>query len=386
MRQLPSDFYNDRKFGTEEISNNSKKQLIGLGYENWLGVQQSQGGYNAPISHYHPSTVKEFLIYYRESEQKKWDIARYGSKNQVSEFGFLGQGYEADDGNTLAKNNILSGFVNYTNSNIKEFNNTQLESFISRVYADKNRTFNDVNKDTSHRVSLPLRVSYGLLSIILSPFSFLSKGNEENGPLREAPIASRDTQSFKRTQSMPGGFNYKSHSHPGAGSGKRKRSNPDQDPAQKYPRITRSNSDSYFEAYISGNRSKIAAAEDLRRLHHKQEEERREAERKEREETKQKAEQQRKSRPLPRASTFPSQSPGQIRNSLFNPDGSLKSAHKSQCSSLTRNPPSIPPASNQSPRIKSASKKPGSNPGKPLNAKQAISRAAGNGTTPSGRY
>ena len=365
MSQVPSDFYNDRKFGTEEISNNSKKQLIGLGYENWLGVQQSQGGYNAPISHYHPSTVKEFLIYYRESEQKKWDIARYGSKNQVSEFGFLGQGYEADDGNTLAKNNILSGFVNYTNSNIKEFNNTQLESFISRVYADKNRTFNDVNKDTSHRVSLPLRVSYGLLSIILSPFSFLSKGNEENGPLREAPIASRDTQSFKRTQSMPGGFNYKSHSHPGAGSGKRKRSNPDQDPAQKYLRITRSNSDSYFQAYESRDKKQLERAEDLRRLHHEQEEERREAERRKMEEkTKQKAEKQGKSRPLPPASNLPSQSTSQIQKSLFGSDGRLQRASTMQSSPLSR-------INSQQPRRNGGV--PGSAPGQPLNARQANS-------------
>jgi hypothetical protein len=258
------DYFNDTQLATETISHESKLKLIALGYENWLREQQSQGSYNAPISHYHPSTVKEFLIDYRVSEQKKWNKARFGSKNQVSEFRFRSQGYEADDGNTLAKYYILSAFESYSDQDIKNLQDKPLESFISRVYADKNRTFNDVNKIfndvnkvDSHRE--------GLLKKFLSKISHFFQTREINsGPLKEAPRASKDPQSLGRARSMPESVKHQSTDRPGAGSGKRKRSNPDQDPAQKYPRITTSKSDSYFEAYISGNRSKIAAAEDAR--------------------------------------------------------------------------------------------------------------------------
>ena len=309
MSQRPLDYFNDTQLATETISHESKQKLIGLSYEGWLKEEQRKGLYNAPISHYHPSTVKEFLIYYRVSEQEKWNIARFGPKNQVSEFRFQSQGYEASDGSTYAKYNILSAFVNYTNSDIKGFNNTKLESFISEVYEDKNRTFNDVNKVDSHRE--------GLLKKFLSKISHFFQTREINsGPLRQAPRASQDAQSLGRTQSMPGSVKHQSTDRLGAGLGKRKRNNQDPDPAQKYPRITRSaGSLSYLEVYTSGNRSQIAAAEDARFEANKKFQETKEAERKKREETKQKAEQQGKSRPLPRASTFPSQSPGQIRNS-----------------------------------------------------------------------
>ena len=124
----------------------------------------------------------------------------------------------------------------------------------------------------------------------------------------------------------------------------------------------------YQEGYKSGNKGDTS----LRFERQKQEEERQNAEKIIKEEkAKQKAE---KPRQPQRASSLPSQRASQIHNPLFGPDGGLKKASTMQSSPFTRKPPSIPPASNQSPRIKSASQKPGSNPRQPLTARRESSR------------
>lgn len=70
MSQRPWDYYNDTQPDTEAISDKSKNQLIELGYEAWLTKEQGKGSYIAPLSHYGPQTVKEFLIDYRNTEKK----------------------------------------------------------------------------------------------------------------------------------------------------------------------------------------------------------------------------------------------------------------------------------------------------------------------------
>ena len=377
MSQRPWDYYNVTQPGTETISHESKQKLIALRYENWLRVQQSQGNYNTPISHYHPSTVKEFLIDYRVSEQEKWNESKP-------------RGYSAVDGNNLAKFHILSAFVNYSDENIRalihETNQTRiypqnktLESFISDVHKNRLKDFGYVNKDTSHQVSLPLRASYWALSSIFSVLSSPFKGKQKNRPLREVPRASQDAQSFKRTQSMP--INYKSPSH-GVQSfrddSKKRKGSDQQDSgsAQGHPKRTKSaGGSSYFDAFRSGNKNEIEKADRLRFEKHKQEEERREAERKEREEAKQKG---KKPQQPQHTSSFPSTSASQIHNPLIDPrTGRLKTASTIQGSALSRPKP-------QQPRRNGGV--PGSNPRKPLSATPTISRATVTSATVPRRY
>jgi hypothetical protein len=149
MRAVPNQHLKALQYEDIKISEIAKQQLNGLGYEEWLKTQNQGGSYRRPEAKYDPSTVKEFLIHYRKEKQKKWDTARFGRGIEASEFRWRNLGYEASDGNNLAKYNILSSFANYTDKDIRKLSTENLNLFLNRLYNDKNRDFNDVNRSIS---------------------------------------------------------------------------------------------------------------------------------------------------------------------------------------------------------------------------------------------
>lgn len=132
----------------------------------------------------------------------------------------------------------------------------------------------------------------------------------------------------------------------------------------------------YYKAHASGDKSRLQAAEDARFEANKKFQVTKEAERKEREETKQKA---KKPQQPQHTSSFPSQSPGQIRNSLFGSDIRSKRASTMQSSSLSKSNPQQPRRNGGVDNIR-----PGSAPRQPLRARRESSK--GTHVGPDSRY
>jgi hypothetical protein len=329
MRKVPSQFQNPHQHIDAEILETAQKQLTALGYEKWLKTQNRSGYYNSPEAQYHPSTVKEFLIDYRKEKQNEWNINRLGTGIEDSEFGRRKRGYEALDGNNLATYNILSPFYNYSDSDIKNLDTNKLNSFISNVYENKNRNFNDVNKVNSNKPYLPLRAAFWSISSLLSLFKTSKEESaKKDGPLNQPPAISR-------TRSMP--INYKEPYHlkrtdSESNLGKRKRnSSIDQQPHKR----TKSGIGlSYSEAFRSGDIEQLKKAESARFDKYKQEEERQEAEKRRKEEERRKKAQKPQSPPQ-RPSNLPS--PSASLKPLIDPrTGRPIPAPQRQCSPFTR--------------------------------------------------
>jgi hypothetical protein len=377
MRVIPSEFKDPLKYEEIKISETAKKQLTALSYEKWLKNQNATGSFKHDVAKYDPSTAKEFLTFYREEKQKEWNIAKLGTAKEVSEFRSQKGGFEVSDGNNLAKYNILSTFENYTDNDIRKLSTENLNSFIDRVYKDKNRDFNDVNRIISFQGANYDTHSHTQTKSNWSISNFFKKllGNSEKEPLKNIGPLNKAPE-ISRTKSMPTSFNYKSPTHEEQSFGnphKRKRSaQPDLNSTQENNKRTKSENSSYFQAFIGGNPNKLKEVEAQRYKDYKQEEERREAEKRRKEEAQKKVQ---KPQSPKRASSLhsPSANP---HNLFFDKDGRLRSSSPQQISPFTRNSPVLP--SPEKPPLRGPSNsRPSSRPGQPLSATQTNKNRGG---------
>jgi hypothetical protein len=350
MKAVPPQFSNPLKYPEPIISDSTKILLRAIGYNIWLEGKNKKGEFNDPSANYHVSTVREFLVDYKEKTLKDWTLARKGKGDEISEYRFYNSGHEVVGDHNQASNNILLGF---NDTNIKKCNISELNSLIQNAYTNKSRNFNAVNK---------VENKFNIASFILSMFNMYNLFKVRSTETEKRPITNPGLGI--RNQSRKTRFTKVSNQ--GSNLGKRRKfkdSDIDQQPHKRTKLYT--NLD-YLRAWRSGDPDYIRKAENARCDIYLSEEAEKINSNGAQKDPKPKS-------PPQRASSLSgSITNNQNLSSPFNPKtGRPISAPPQQCSTLTRYSPASSQKRSSTLRGSSTSRSgPGSGPGKPLKATQ----------------